>query len=240
MNSIEEKNMNSLQSPIVSGVLTPLFAESEKGEAAIKERLARSGMNIEDAIRHMVSKAIETEKSGIEKLNDRAEDYFAVSRDFGRFLYAIARASKARRIVEFGTSMGVSTVHLAAAVKDNGGGEVIGTEYVASKAQRARANLEAAGLVDLVNIQVGDARQTLRNIDGEIDMILLDGAFTHYLEILKLLEPRLKSGAVILAENAFKEADGYISYIHNPANGYVALTLPINVGRGNEFAVRTM
>jgi predicted O-methyltransferase YrrM len=232
--------MNSLQSQRVSGVLTQLFNEAEKGEAAIKEQLAKSGLSIEDAVRHMVSKAIETEKSGLEKLNDRAEEYFAVSRDFGKFLYATARASKAQRIVEFGTSMGVSTIHLAAAIKDNGGGEVIGTEFVPSKAERARANLEAAGLADLVDIRVGDARQTLRDIDGEIDMVLLDGAFTQYLEILKLLEPKLKPGAVILAENAFEEADGYIAYIHNPANGYVAQTLPINEGRGNEFAVRTM
>jgi predicted O-methyltransferase YrrM len=235
-----EKSMNSLQSQRVSGVLTQLFNEAEKGEAVIREQLAKSGLSVEDAVRHMVSKAIETEKSGLEKLNDRAEDYFAVSRDFGKFLYATARACKAQRIVEFGTSMGVSTIHLAAAIKDNGGGEVIGTEFVPSKAERARANLEAAGLADLVDIRVGDARQTLRHIDGEIDMVLLDGAFTQYLEILKLLEPKLKPGAVILAENAFKEADGYIAYIHNPANGYVAQTLPINEGRGNEFAVRTM
>jgi predicted O-methyltransferase YrrM len=87
---------------------------------------------------------------------------------------------------------------------------------------------------------VGDARKTLLDIDGEIDMVLLDGAFTQYLEILKLLEPKLKPGAVILAENAFEEADGYIAYVHNPANGYVAQRLPINEGRGNEFAVRTM
>ena len=232
--------MNSLQSQRVSGVLTQLFNEAEKGEAAIKEYLAKSGLSMDEAVRQMVAKAIQSEKGGIEKLNDRAEDYFAVSRDFGKFLYATARACKAKWIVEFGTSMGVSTIHLAAAIKDNGGGEVIGTEFVASKAERARANLEAAGLSDLVDIRVGDARQTLRGIDGEIDMVLLDGAFTQYLEILKLLEPKLKPGAVILAENAFEEADGYIAYIHNPANGYVAQTLPINEGRGNEFAVRTM
>lgn len=232
--------MNSLQSQRVSGVLAQLFNEAEKGETAIREYLAKSGLSVEDGVRQMVAKAIQSEKGGMEKLNDRAEDYFAVSRDFGKFLYATARACKAKRIVEFGTSMGVSTIHLAAALKDNGGGEVIGTEFVASKAERARANLEAASLADLVDIRVGDARQTLRDIDGEIDMVLLDGAFTQYLEILRLLEPKLKPGTVILAENAFEEADGYIPYIHNPANGYVAQALPINQGRGNEFAVRTM
>jgi predicted O-methyltransferase YrrM len=136
--------------------------------------------------------------------------------------------------------MGVSTIHLAAAVKDNGGGEVVGTEFVPSKAERARANLEAAGLAEFAEIWVGDARQTLRDIVGKIDMVLLDGAFTHYLEILKIIETKLRPGAVILAENTFQEADGYIAYIHNPANGYVAQTLPISEGRGNEFAVRTM
>jgi predicted O-methyltransferase YrrM len=167
-----------------------------------------------------------------------ADNFLAVSPTYGRFLYAMARACKAKRIVEFGTSMGVSTLYLAAALRDNGGGQLIGSEFEPGKVARARASLEAAGLADLVEIREGDARETLWDIDGEVDMLLLDGAFSLYLTVLKLVEPNLRPGAIILGENAF-EPD-YLAYVRDPANGYFSLTLPLDEGRGNEFAVRTL
>ncbi len=164
-----------------------------------------------------------------------ANNFLAVSPEYGRFLYMIARARRAKRIVEFGTSMGVSTIYLAAALRDNGGGHVIGTEIEPTKAGRARKNLEAAGVSDLVDIRLADAQETLKDVGGDVDMLLIDGAFSLYLPILKLIEPRLKTGAVVLAENAFDK--DYLAYVRDPANGYLSQTLPINDGRGNEFAV---
>jgi hypothetical protein len=67
---------------------------------------------------------------------------------------------------------------------------------------RARENLEATGLADLVEIRVDDARETLADVRDEIDLVLLDGAFSLYLPVLKLLEPYLKPATPILAENA--------------------------------------
>ena len=164
-----------------------------------------------------------------------ADNFLAVSPDYGRFLYAIARACKATRIVEFGTSMGISTIYLAAALRDNGGGHLIGSDLEAAKVAQARANLDAAGLADLVDIRTGDALETLKEVGGEIDLLLVDGAFSLYLPVLKLVEPRLKTGAVILGENAFEP--GYQAYVRDPANGYISLGLP-DEGRGNEFTVK--
>jgi predicted O-methyltransferase YrrM len=135
--------------------------------------------------------------------------------------------------------MGISTIHLAAALRDMGGGTLIGTELEPTKVGRARANLEAAGLADLVEIRQGDALETLARLDGDVDLVLLDGAFTLYLPVLKLLEPHLKTGALVLAENAFEQAGGYLAYVRDPANGYLSQALPINEGRGNEFTVMT-
>ena len=87
-----------------------------------------------------------------------------------------------------------------------------------------------------MDIRQGDALETLKDIVGDIDLVLIDGAWSLYLPVLKLLEPRLRPGAVVLAENAFDE--DYLGYIRDPAHGYVAQTLPIDAGRGNEFAVR--
>src|ERR1700749_3182445 len=103
----------------------------------------------------------------------------------------LARAAKARTIVEFGTSFGISTLHLAAALTDKGGGRPIRTGVEPSKVARARENLAAAGLSDLVEIREGDALETLaRDLPEAIDLVLLDGAKPLYSPILSLLEGR--------------------------------------------------
>ena len=105
----------------------------------------------------------------------------------------LARSAQARTIVEFGTSFGISTLHLAAALRDNGGGRLIGSEFEPSKIARALANLGAAGLSDLVEIREGDALQTLaRDVPDLIDFVLLNGAKSIYSPILSLLEGRLR------------------------------------------------
>lgn len=163
--------------------------------------------------------------------------FLAVSPAFGRFLYLMARARKAATIVEFGTSMGVSTIYLAAALRDNGGGRLIGTELEPDKACCARANLAAAGLADLAEIRAGDAHATLQDVCGPIDMVLLDGAYPLYLAILRLLEPHLAPGAVILAENPHDP--DYLDYVRNPANGYQSHAAAIDAGSATELTVWT-
>lgn len=195
--------------------------------------MAGSDATIEEAAGQMVA----DERVDYRQAYSRYSSHFlAVSADYGRFLYAIARACQAKRIVEFGTSMGVSTIYLAAALRDNGGGHLIGSELEPTKAARARSHLDAAGLLDLVDIRKGDALETLKDVGGEVDLLLIDGAWSLYLPILKLIEPRLRRGAVILGENAF--AQDYLDHVRDPSNGYIAQTLAIDEGRGNEFAVK--
>lgn len=165
-----------------------------------------------------------------------AERFLAVSPNYGRFLYICARAARATRIIEFGTSMGISTIYLAAALRDNGGGHLIGSEIEPTKAARARINIEAAGLSDLVEIREGDAMETLRDTGGQVDLLLLDGAFHLYQPVLKLIEPQLREGAFILAENAFDR--DYLDYVHDPANGYLSQSVALDGPRGNEVTVK--
>jgi predicted O-methyltransferase YrrM len=147
----------------------------------------------------------------------------AVSREAGVLLYMLARGCGARTIVEFGTSFGISTLYLAAALQDNGGGHLITTEFEPSKVERARNNLLAGGLVDLVEIRVGDALQTLSvDLPETIDLLLLDGAKSLYPEILGLVESRLRPGAFILADDADHSPE-YLAWVRSPANGYLSV-----------------
>ena len=134
----------------------------------------------------------------------RAKDvHLSVSRETGKLLYMLARSTAAHSIVEFGTSFGISTLHLAAALRDNGGGRLITTEFEPSKVARARATITTAGFSYLVEIREGDALETLsRDLPDVIDVVLLDGAKALYPEVLALLEPRLRTGAMIVADNA--------------------------------------
>jgi predicted O-methyltransferase YrrM len=158
-----------------------------------------------------------------------------VSRTTGRLLYMLARSFGASTIVEFGTSFGISTLHLAAALRDNGGGRLITSEFEPSKIERARAHLTEGGVIDLVEIRQGDALQTLRaDLPDTIDLVLLDGAKALYPDILSLLESRLKPGAFIVADNADHSPD-YLARVRSPANGYLSAPFADDV----ELSMRT-
>jgi predicted O-methyltransferase YrrM len=152
-----------------------------------------------------------------------------VSRETGALLYMLARSSGARTIVEFGTSFGISTLHLAAALRDNRGGHLITSEFEPSKAARARDNLKAGGVIDLVEIREGDAPKTLSvDLPEAIDLVLLDGAKALYPEILSLVESRLKVGALIVADNADMSPD-YLKRVRSPMNGYLSVAFAEDV-----------
>lgn len=154
----------------------------------------------------------------------RRFDYMAVGRELGKLLYSMARAANAKTIVEFGTSFGISTIHLAAAIRDNGGGSVITTEFIAEKSAQAKMNLAAAGLDDCVDFRVGDARESLRaDLPPQVDMIFLDGAKDMYFDVLKIIEPSLRPGAVIVSDNTDHDGmQAFLAYIRDPKNGYVS------------------
>ena len=160
-----------------------------------------------------------------------ADVYMPVSRDGGRLLYALTRAIRPAVVVEFGTSYGISTLHLAAAVKDNGTGHVYGTELSATKVTAARANLAAAELSDHVTILHGDAEETLAGVPGPIGLVLLDGWKELSLSVLRLLEPRLTPGALVIADDiTMPSMRPYLDHVRDPANGYLGVPFPVEDG----------
>lgn len=211
--------MNSLLIDPIACVLKLVFEQAETADRSFREALNSEGG--ETRLDEQIGKILD------EKARDykavylaHAGNYLNVSPEFGKFLYMCARTRRASRIAEFGTSFGVSAIYLACALHDNGGGRLIGTELEASKAAAANGNLAAAGLADIVDIRIGDALETLKDgIDGDIDMVHLDGAFSPYLPVLRILEPHLKPGALVIGENSF---GNYIDYVPDPRNGYAS------------------
>lgn len=205
--------MTSFSSPEISTLLNQLFTEADAIEAAYEQQNSALAPEVRPVDRSDYKKFY-----GLLK-----EQPLAVSRETGKLLYMLARAVGARSIVEFGTSFGISTIHLACALRDNGGGRLIGSEFEPSKTRRARQNLEAAGLSDLVEIREGDALETFaRDLPDQIDLVLLDGAKNLYPSVLALLEGRLRAGALIIADNADASPD-YIARVRSVQHGYLSV-----------------
>jgi predicted O-methyltransferase YrrM len=211
--------MSTLTSPSVSKLLDHLFAEADRNDPAAFGRF--------DAMEGK----LDGPASGRQRAELMRDIYMPVTPDVGRLIYLLARNRRAKTIVEFGTSFGISGIHLAAALRDGGGGRLITTEFDATKAARAKENFHAADLDDLIEIRIGDAFDTLKaDLGGKIDVLLLDGWKELYLPMLELLERRLSPGALIIADDLNvepKDLEPYLDYVRNTKNGYLSVELPI-------------
>lgn len=216
---------STLLSGAVASTLDQLLAADEKED--VMAAFAAAGVDM--------ARDYTLEMSAAE-LADRTKNVImSVSREGGNLLYLLTRVLKARTVVEFGTSFGVSTLYLASAVRDNGGGTVITTELQPEKARRARENFVGAGLDDLIDLRLGDARETLRELPEPIDLLLLDGWLDLRLPVLSLVEPRLRPGALVITDDIDIDIGGdfckaFLDHINDPANGYFSLRLPVHHG----------
>jgi predicted O-methyltransferase YrrM len=169
--------------------------------------------------------------SPLERAEAYQDAYLPISAEAGHLLYALARAIRPETVVEFGTSFGISTIYLAAAVTDNGTGHVVTTELSTKKAEAAQANLRQAGLGAAVTVLAGDARQTLAGLPGPVRLVLLDGWKDLCLPVLRLLEPALAPGALVAADDkSLASMSSYLSYVRNPASGYTTVPFPVDDG----------
>ncbi len=166
-------------------------------------------------------------------------DYgFSIFPEQGDLIYLLCRAMGARRAVEFATSVGMSTLYFAAAMRDNGGGLVIGSELVPAKVEVARRNLAEAGLDRYAEIRAGDARSTLRDLGGAVDFVLIDGwpkpdGPSLAREVIEIVAPQLRVGGYVMNDNA--EPD-FLEFIRDPARGFLSITLPLK--GGTELSVK--
>ncbi|WP_326846135.1 O-methyltransferase [Streptomyces kaniharaensis] len=152
----------------------------------------------------------------------------------GTYLYQMVRALRPSLVVEFGTSFGISTLYIATALRDNGTGRVIGSEFQPGKAQKALGHLTEAGVDHVAEIRVGDARTELNELPGPIDLLLLDGWKELYLPVLRQLEPHLRAGALVVSDNLPMLPTEFLAHVRGP--GYVSQELAL--GEGIEVSVR--
>jgi predicted O-methyltransferase YrrM len=215
---------NTLQDPKVATVLERMYTEAKNQMSLLRERIG-------DFDRPMTT---------AERTEAMSEFYIPVTPEAGRLLYALVRATRPTTVVEFGMSFGISAIHLASAVRDNGSGRVVTTELSATKIASAKRTFAETGLDDQITILEGDALTTLAGVDGPVDFVLLDGWKDLYLPVIELLEPHLSTGALVVADNASAaDMQPYLDRVRNPANGYVSFNFLVRDTDSMEISCRT-
>jgi predicted O-methyltransferase YrrM len=200
----------TLQDPRVATALDRMYAESNEQFAELRT-MAGDRADLASA-------------SAQERADALSNFYLPVTPEAGRLLYALVRATRPGTVVEFGMSLGISAIHLAAAVRDNGSGRVVTTELSAAKVAKAKKTFAETGLDDVITVLEGDALTTLADVDGPFEFVLLDGWKELYKPVIKLVEPRLTPGALIVADNtSMDDTKPYLDYVRDPGNGYVSV-----------------
>ncbi|WP_026416397.1 O-methyltransferase [Actinomadura oligospora] len=216
---------STLRSAAVASTLDRLLAAEERQDVAAA--FAAAGVDVTADYPVELSPA---------ELAERAKDIImAVSPEAGQLLHLFARSIGARTVVEFGASFGISALYLASAVRDNGGGRVITTEFQADKARRARENFAAAGLDDIIELREGDALETLRTLPDTVDLLHLDGWPTLRLPVLDLVRPRLRPGAIVVVDDIDLDVglnirEEFLAHVDDPANGFLSMRIPVHQG----------
>ena len=221
--------MSVLSDPELQALIDRLQAQSQGQEAETGAFFAER------------ARKAELDWDGFDEKSHRylADKLVALEPDKADFCHLVCRSIGATRVVEVGTSFGVSTVYLAAAVRANGGGVVIGTEHEPAKAAAARAHFAEAGLAGLIDLREGDLRETLKVIEGPVDFVLMDIWVEMARPAIELIHPHIRRGGVIVADNTARVRAPYrhfFAFVDDPAHGYRRMTLPFEGGL--EYIVR--
>ena len=120
-------------------------------------------------------------------------------------LRILAESSRAKRGVEIGSANGFGAINMGIAFERTGG-HLYTLEIDPQSVKECRENLKKVGLENTVTCIEGDALKTLPTLEGEFDFVFIDALKQDYLKYLKLLEPKLKPGAVIVGDNVIQSA----------------------------------
>ncbi|MFC1921703.1 O-methyltransferase [Chloroflexota bacterium] len=214
-----------LKDPKLEALLDRLHAQSDTQVDETNAYFARREQEVAIDQAHFYDK---------EMYHFLSDKMVALDRDKAEFCYLLCRSLRAKRIVEVGTSFGVSTLYLAAAVRDNQveNGVVIGTEYEPKKVEVAHANFKEAGLSEFIDLREGDLRHTLQDVGGPVDFMLVD-IWEVAQPALGLVSPSLRLGAIVACDNTAVDADEYHDYfefVNDPSNRLRTMTVPFEGG----------
>lgn len=127
-------------------------------------------------------------------------------------LRILVESRGARRGVEIGAASGFGAINMGIGFERTGG-RLYSLEIDPARAREAAENVRKVGLEKTVTVLEGDALKLIPALEGEIDFVFIDAAKNQYFQYLKLLEPKLKRGAVVVADNVIKSERAMAEYL---------------------------
>ncbi|MEW6355350.1 MAG: O-methyltransferase [Planctomycetota bacterium] len=159
----------------------------------------------------------DTEKKILSVLQDMRENQskgmMNISPDDGRLLRLLAEAVNAKHVVEIGTSNGYSTIWFCLALLKTGG-KITTNEIDEGRAKLAQENFKRAGVEELVTIVMGDAHETIKKLEGPLDILFLDADKQGYMDYLNKLLPLVRPGGLVLAHNVVSHGGAMQDYLN--------------------------
>jgi predicted O-methyltransferase YrrM len=139
-------------------------------------------------------------------------------------LVELLREQRPRRVVEVGTAIGYAALWIADALRELGQGHLFTLEVDRERAAEAARYFQTAEVAGWITRIVGDARQRIRQVEGPIDLLFLDGGFANYYPCFLDCRDRLRDGALLVADNAFIGAGEMADYLDHVRQHYPSRT----------------
>jgi predicted O-methyltransferase YrrM len=192
---------------------------------------------VDAALREVVDELADFGRENDARETARERRMLNVTPETGRLLAILVQATRARRILEVGTSNGYSTIWLAWAARETDG-QIETLERDANKIAMARANLERAGLADRVTIHGGVALETLARLSGPYDFVFLDADRPNYLAYAGALLPLLRPGGLLVTDNVVSHAAELPEFLARIKNDPSWESVTVPVGNGEEITYK--
>jgi caffeoyl-CoA O-methyltransferase len=191
---------------------------------------------LDDRIRAVLERLQQEDADERERGLPAAERSRAIEPTTGQFLFALVAPQVDCEVLEIGASRGYSTLWLAAGVRSLGG-RVLSLENDPAKAKAWRANIAEAGLDEWAELNEGDAKQTVPEIDDVFDVVFLDAEKEDYEQLFQAARPKLEPGALVVADNVLSHQDTLDMYVQARKSDTTVESVTVPLDRGLELTV---
>lgn len=181
-----------------------------------------------------------TTQNILQELEKTQKEFWNISRVTAEFLYNLIVESKAKNVIEVGTSNGYSGIWLAKALKRTGG-HLTTIEFYDKRLDVAKENFEKCGVSDIITTKKGDAATILEYLpeDYKVDLAFVDANKAQYIKFFRFIDPHLNKGGYIACDNVISHAKKVQSFLGdigtNPNYENVVLPLPAGLSLGRKL-----
>jgi predicted O-methyltransferase YrrM len=153
----------------------------------------------------------------------------AVSEEDGKFLRVLVGVIGARQVLEIGAASGYSAIWIGLGLRETGG-KLVTIEYDPVRAKEAAANIQRAGLSDIVQVVAGDAFKEVPKVQGQFDLVFLDAWKPDYKKFFEMVFPRVTPGGLFLAHNVINKKNDMLDFLSIIETHPQALTTTVSPG----------